>query len=228
MLTSRITEQDYKMSGHMFYRWIIGGVYAGLVVVLSACGVDSEDPPPVDGSTTIDSIIMYGDASSDPNPDDPVISLEIPMDNDDVADDVFFAEWNVSSTDPYQVKMYISSDTILDDTVDQLFFERECGTDSAYTCDSYGSVDCGFRYNPEYEFVDDPLNPGELIRTVPVDNHHYYLRCLNVSTEITDRVQADGFPNMPVDEYIIYRACNHDGNNCVNSVFQLIAIDSIP
>jgi hypothetical protein len=215
-----------QVVGRWFYILCIGVLFQGL----SACGVDTEPTAPQTTTTTINDVAMFGEQGVDTNPDDTIVHVEIPMDKNQTISALFNVTWDVTSSDPYEVTTYISDDTNLDDSVDQLFFSAQCGTDGTHPCDSLGDKLCGFNYQPDYLFDSDgnlvtqpdPNDPTAQIPVVDVD--HYYLNCLGQFIEITDRVSATGSFN----QYIIFQACNGVGDSCETSSFQFDIVDSIP
>ncbi|MGD8568661.1 MAG: hypothetical protein PVJ39_11270 [Gammaproteobacteria bacterium] len=202
---------------------------------LSACGVDTQKTAPQNTTTTINDVAMFGDAAVDTNPDDTIVHVEIPMDKNARVDALFNVTWDVTSSDPYEVTTYISDDSSLDETVDQLFFTTKCGTDGTHPCTSLADKLCGFNYQPEYQLDSDgnvvtQPDPNDANIQIPVvEADHYYVNCLNQFIEITDRVSTSGFPNTPFNnQYIIFQACNGAGDSCKTSSFQFDIVDSIP
>lgn len=192
-----------------------------LISGLSACGVDTEPTAPETTTTTVNDVAMFGEEGVDTNPDDTIVHVEIPMDQNQTVSALYNVTWDVTSSDPYAVTTYISDDSSLDETADQLFFTTKCGSDNTlYPCDSLGDRLCGFSYQPEYS--DPTANPP----VVSVD--HYYMTCFGQTVEITDRVTATGFPATPFNQNIIFQACNGAGDSCDTRSFQFDIVDSIP
>ena len=57
----------------------------------------------------------------------------------------FTMDWEVTSSNPYRVEVFISADNTLDKTSDIEIYNRNCGNDPlVYTCNNIGNYVCAF------------------------------------------------------------------------------------
>jgi hypothetical protein len=220
------------MKIHRYNNLIILSV---LLASLSACDISPPDDTPQITTTTINGFDVIGRVTGD-------ATIEMPMRLDNGWSDTGFdLDWDVVSSDPFSVEVYISTDNVLDDT-DGLFLETQCGSNKAlYACTQQIGIPCGFAYQPVYEMVqavdendnkifdengDPVMEPavdeatGNFI--VAVDGDRYYLRCADGpptvrELEITDRVPLPhGYPLVPFSSYFIFKACAYEEQSCPN------------
>ena len=152
--------------------------------------------------------------------------------------------WDVISSDPYTIEVYISSNSVLD-PIDTLFLRMQCGSDGfQYICEQAGEIACAIAYEPDYQLVqdvDDEGNPlfypnGDPIMVPEKDSagnfivlkDRYFLRCADGPAtvrfaEITDRVT--GFP---FSSYFIFTACATDELLCPEVPMEILFYDSQP
>jgi len=220
-----------------------------LTVCLSACGVSTSTTPQEDIFTTLDEYILAGNEL----PIGQIEQLSVPMQLNYLASSLFDISWDATSTDPYHVTIFISSDpsTVLDDTnptdPDQVFLQMDCGSDTTqYSCNALGDLKCSFRYEPDYIYKTDPFTgeyvldaDGNRVHLTNIDGsyqitaHHYYLGCGNGpgtvrQAEITTRVLIAGFPATAIDNYIVMEVCDNVRNNCSSAIKQMHIYDSLP
>ena len=212
------------MKIHRYNNLIILSV---LLASLSACDISTSDDGPQITTTTINSFDVIGRTTGD-------ATIDMPMRPDNGWSDTGFdLDWDVLSSNPFTVEVYISTDDVLDDT-DGLFLETQCGSNSSlYACDQQIGIACGFSYEPEYEMVEEVNENGETVEVpavddatgsfiVKLDGYHYYLRCADGpptvrELEITDRVSLPhGYPLVPFSSYFIFKACAYEEQSCPN------------
>lgn len=163
------------------------GAFVG-IMVLTACGggpnggnaLSSKPSNP----TTINSYIITGTS--------PTTSAVQPI-NAGVNGGDFNVSWNVSSTDPYHVDLYVSYDATLSKTDDIKFFGQNCGSSSSiYNCDQNASFPCTFTG----------------------DNK---LSCGTVSAANPQKDLGSFLINIPQSAYVIMEACNGLFTDCTTS-----------
>jgi hypothetical protein len=110
--------------------------------------------------------------------------------NSGVNNGAFNVSWNVSSSDPYHVELYLSNDSALSSSTDVKFFSQNCGGISAiYNCNTNGSFSCKF-------------------------NSQNKISCDTI-TFINKEKDISAFLNqIPKRAYLIIKACNGLFNNC--------------
>ena len=111
-------------------------------LVLTACGGGGggDSTPSPAALTTINSFTMTG--TSAPTAGDP-----IPI-NANVNAGAFSVDWDVSSSNPYHVKLYISEDAVFDKDTDTRLMSKNCGTNvvgNTYECNKVASFSCVFK-----------------------------------------------------------------------------------
>ncbi len=110
-----------------------------IVSLMSGCGggtssPDINVPNPATSTTTINSFSATGTSA----PASGIVPINANINNGE-----FTLEWNIASSDPYHVDIYISSDDALGGDVK--FFSQNCGSLSTlYNCSSTASFDCRF------------------------------------------------------------------------------------
>jgi hypothetical protein len=169
-------------------------IFAVGVVILSGCGgsgggSDGNTASSVQASvdTTITQIGIVGSEQA---------GEEVSI-NPGINSGEFTVSWDIQSSDPYHVKVYVSEDVALSDE-DILFFSQNCGSSSQlYQCNSHGEFSCQF--DTENNISCDEVNaanPGRnldiLLDTLP-KQAHIIIRacnglldsCADTSVEIT-------------------------------------------
>lgn len=112
-----------------------------LVTGLAACGGGSDTNPKnplssVNLNTKINSFTVIGTSST--------VAGTVPI-NPGVSGGFFSVGWDISSTDPYHIDLYVSHDNALSKTSDTKFFSQNCGsTSSIYNCSQTGNFSCQF------------------------------------------------------------------------------------
>jgi hypothetical protein len=110
----------------------------GISVLLFGCGGSSDITNPTSSiqNTSISEYTVTGSSATK--------NGVIPI-NSGVNNGAFKVTWNVSSSDPYHIELYLSNDSALSKSTDVNFFGQNCGGISAiYNCSSNGSFDCKF------------------------------------------------------------------------------------
>lgn len=213
-----------------------------LLLVLGGCQKSSPDSGPPITTTTVNAFEVIGNTADQ----DARIVLPL-LPNNATVSSSFELLWDVLSSDPYTMEVYISSNSVLDPT-DTLFLRMQCGSDPfQFICDLTGEIFCGFAYEPVYQMEQARDNDGNLLYydngdpiMVPAKDpatgyfivleDHYYLRCANGPAsvrfaEITDRVQLNGFP---FSSYFIFTACATDELLCPEVPVEVQFYDSVP
>mgnify|MGYP006412646997 FL=1 len=105
--------------------------------LLSACGGSSDIPEvntPVNPNTTINTVSVVGTSVT--------VNNIIPI-NSGINGGAFSIAWDVDSSDPYHVDLYLSEDNTLGDDVK--FFSQNCGSSTLiYNCGTLAQFDCRF------------------------------------------------------------------------------------
>ncbi|WP_455208609.1 hypothetical protein [Kaarinaea lacus] len=213
----------------------------GLVTVLSACELSTPEKPIV--TTSI--VNSFGVVGNTVDQDERIVLPLLPS-NAEVSGN-FDLLWDVISSDPYTIEVYISSNSILDPT-DTQFLQTQCGINSSrYVCEQIGDIPCAIAYEPLYQMVQDVDENGDPIfdeNNEPVMvrakddvtgyfivlEDHYYLRCADGPAtvriaEITDRIELNGFPFI---NYFIFKACATDELICPEVSIAVQFLDSQP
>ena len=206
-----------------------------LLALLSACDISSPDDGPQVTTSTINAFDVTGNVIADE-------TIELTMNpNNSRSDAEFQLDWDVQSSDPYTVEVYLSTDDVLDVDTDGLFLQTQCGSDrNQFTCEHTTGIACGFSYEPVYETVPlvddngDPVfdengDPVEVPDTdvdgnfiVALDGDRYYLTCADGPPtvrrlEITDWVpQPHGYPpaSFTFSNSFIFKACAFEEQSC--------------
>jgi len=110
-----------------------------LASFLTACGVGTSTDPgnsPLTDTTTINSFTVTGSG--------PAVAGKIPL-NPAINNGAFTVDWNIDSSDPYHVDLYMSSDNQLNRLSDDQLLTRNCGSTSlVYNCSKTAHIDCSF------------------------------------------------------------------------------------
>ena len=214
----------------------------GLVMVLGGCELDSPEDTPYLGPTIVNSFNVFGNTVE---MDERIVLPLFP--NNAIVTGDFDLQWDVTSSDPYTIEVYISSNSVLD-PIDTLFLQMQCGSNGfQFTCDQLGDIACVIAYEPDYEMTELLDENGEIVVDVNGDpimvavqdettgyyivlEDHYYLRCANGPAtvriaEITDRVELNGFPFI---NYFIFKACATDELLCPEPSIPVQFLNSQP
>ncbi|KPJ91681.1 MAG: hypothetical protein AMJ55_11245 [Gammaproteobacteria bacterium SG8_15] len=201
------------------------------LVVLAGCELDSPDDTPYLGPSIVNSFNVFGNTV---DMDERIVLPLLP--NNAIVTGDFDLQWDVTSSDPYMIEVYISSNSVLD-PIDTLFLQMQCGSNGfQFTCDQLGDIPCVIAYEPDYEMTELRDENNEIVVDVNGDpimvaakdpatgyfivlDDRYYLRCANGPAtvriaEITDRVELNGFPFI---NYLIFKACATDELLCYSS-----------
>lgn len=216
--------------------------FCGLLALLNGCDISTSDSSDDITVSIINAFSVAGNVVDDA---DERIVLPLRDDNAQVSG-LFDLNWDVVSSDPYSVEIYMSSNSVLDEATDGLFFQSQCGSEVDFTCEHSVSMPCGIHYDPEYEMVPlldennliivDENGDPVLIRNTNADGsfivevEHYYLRCPGgVATEwlleITDQILISGFPS---SHYFILKVCATNEQSCPELPFLVQLLDSQP
>jgi hypothetical protein len=212
------------------------------LVVLAGCELDSPDDTPYLGPSIVNSFNVFGNTV---DMDERIVLPLLP--NNGIVTGDFDLQWDVTSSDPYTIEVYISSNSVLD-PIDTLFLQMQCGSNGfQFTCDQLGDIPCVIAYEPDYEMtplldengeevVDVNGDPIMVAAKDPVTGYfivlddRYYLRCANGPAtvriaEITDRVELNGLPFI---NYFIFKACATDELLCPEASIPVQFLNSQP
>jgi len=206
-----------------------------IVVLLNGCGVPTDEGVPADSPTYINAF-----------------SIEQPVDlpvqfNNETASTLFKINWNVESSDPFSVLMFISSNaSVTFGADDAIFFSRYCGSDpTEYACRAVWQQECAVSYEPDYSYLRDSsgniiLVDGHAVRLTNPDGSyiavdHYVIRCSNDTdpqvvseVDITQRLNLVGFPATALNNYIVFGVCNELGDKCSSTLAAFQIYDADP
>ena len=156
-------------------------------VLLSACGGGGGDVLNNSGNsaTTISAFEITGSATGTPVP----IDANINSGN-------FHVHWEVNSSDPYHVDLYVSADDVLDTNTDIRFFEQNCGSGPLMNCTSIADFDCAFT----------------------TQNH---LSCGTLSAANKGKDLTTFLTGLPMQAGIIMKACNGLVTSCKTQVVKV-------
>ena len=231
------------MKRNYLIHWVGKFLVSCLVALgLIGCGVSTDESAPNDALTNIFDFSLTGNMTA--------VGLtqriDLPVQfNNERASSLFHMSWDVESSDPYSIKAFISSNaSISQGSDDQVFLDTQCGSDSAYICDSLGDQECALAYEPDYTYLVDLLGnrildaEGSPIRLTNPDGSyiavdHYVIRCnhgpaTTDEAEITIRLQTGGFPATSLTNYIVFRACNGANSSCSAVLTTLEILDADP
>lgn len=147
----------------------------GLSSILTACAVE-------DTGTKIKSFSITGSANES--------SGIVPI-NSSINSGEFSVSWQASSSDPYSVGLFISSDQSLSKSTDVKFFGQNCGGLSIYSCNNTGNFSCNF--TTENRLSCDLASPNQ---------------GTNISSFINE---------IPMDAFIVIEVCNGLRDDCKES-----------
>ncbi|WP_455366606.1 hypothetical protein [Kaarinaea lacus] len=217
-------------------------ILSALVMVLGGCALDDPEPGPPVTNTTINSFEVFGNTV---DMDERIVLPLLP--NNGIVSGDFDLAWDVLSSDPYTIEVYISANSVLD-PIDTLFLQMQCGSDNfQFICEQIGDIPCAIAYEPDYEMTplldengDEVLDVnGDPIMVAAKDpvtgffivlDDRYYLRCANGPAtvrlaEITDIVELNSFPFI---NYFIFKACAEDELVCPERSIAVQFLDSQP
>ena len=160
---------------HVTFILIVSGL-------LSACGSDSDRPEattPVNLNTTINTVSIVGTSAA--------INNIIPI-NSGMNGGAFSIAWDVDSSDPYHVDLYLSEDNALGDDV--TFFSQNCGsTTLIYHCSAIATFECRFTSSNK-------------------------ISCGTISAFNTEKDLTSFLDTLPKQAFLIIEACNALMDNC--------------
>lgn len=193
---------NFLASFKYFFRYLNGCI---LILVLQSCGVSTDSGTPDDLPTFVNAFTVTSNNIS---------STPVPIDFAAANSVLFNFSWEVSSSDPYFVTVYMSDDTT-PDLFDDVILDTTCGSLDDYICEVSYEQECGISYEPDL-LLD-----------------HYYVRCNHgpatvSSADIVDRLQTAGFPAASLLNYLLLSVCNEAGDSCVTVFRQIQIMDSVP
>jgi len=100
----------------------------------------------------------------------------------------FSVNWDVDSSDPYHIELFVSSDSVLSAS-DTSFFHQNCGSLPTFNCGNTGNFECTFSN-------ENKISCGEV---TPI----------NQEKDLTSMLGA-----LPADIHIILKACNGLFDDC--------------
>ncbi len=150
---------------------------------ISACGGGSSTPNidvpnPATSTTTINSFSLTGTSA----PINGVVPINASINNGE-----FAIDWDIASSDPYIVEIYMSSDTALGNG-DVKIFGQNCGSLSTlYNCGSTASFNCRFGSSNNISCgVISSINPEKdlttFLDTIPKSANLLLLGCNSLLT----------------------------------------------
>jgi len=216
---------------------------SGLLVALNACDVATTDEGNGVTASSINTFAVEGNVDADER-----IVLPLRDDNAEVSAS-YDLVWDVVSSDPYTVEVFISINSVLDDT-DEMFLQTECGTRVDVTCEHSVQLPCAIAFEPDYsmenligddnKFVLDENGDPVMVRETNLDGsfvvekERYFLRCPDgVATvrllEITDRMPTPPvYPFDPFNSYFIIKVCASEEQSCPEFPFLVQFLSSQP
>jgi hypothetical protein len=149
---------------------------------LAACGGGGGGTTPPATMTTINSFDVTGSGVSAGGGQilDPAINSG-----------QFTVDWDISSSDPYHVDLYVSLDNVLDSS-DEQFFSRNCGTGPLLTCTDLGSFTCHY-------------------------TNTNMISCGTISATNPEKSLSTLILSLPMSAHIIAEACDNTFTNCVET-----------
>jgi hypothetical protein len=150
---------------------------------LSGCGGggDSASPSPAAATTNINQFSLAGNVTAS--------SISVSK-----SAGQFAMTWDVSSSDPFHIDVYLSSDAVVS-TDDKSFIGGNCGALSLYNCKAQQTVQC---------------NVTKVGTTSPAS---YTLGCQGLGT--SSQVVTLPSITLPFSANILFKACNALQNSCV-------------
>jgi len=160
---------------HVTFILIVSGL-------LNACGSGSDIPEvntPVNPNTTINTVSIVGTSAA--------INNIIPI-NSGMNGGAFSIFWDVDSSDPYHVDLYLSEDNTFGDDV--TFFSQNCGSSTLiYNCSATASFECRFTSSNK-------------------------ISCGTISAINTEKDITLFLDTLPKQAFLIIEACNALMDNC--------------
>lgn len=110
----------------------------------------------------------------------------------------FNIHWDIDSSDPYHIELYLSEDSQLSKSSDVNFFGQNCSSASSiFNCSSVGDFDC--RFTSENK-----------------------ISCGTISAANNEKTVTSFMTTLPKDAYIIIEACNGLFDSCAVSASQVV------
>ncbi len=156
-----------------------------LSILLAACVEDTED----NANTTINKFSATSSADSR----DTSIVIDPAIEGG-----AFNLQWDIDSSDPYHIELYLSDDSQLSKASDINFFGQNCGSPSTvYNCNSVGDFDC--RFTSENK-----------------------ISCATVNSVNKEKNVTDFMTTLPKDAFIVIEACNGLFDSCKESAIEVV------
>ncbi len=156
-----------------------------LSILLAACGEDTED----NANTTINEFSATNSADSRAAS----IIVDPAIEGGD-----FSLQWDIDSSNPYHIELYLSEDSQLSKSSDINFFGQNCGSlSTVYNCNSVGNFDC--RFTSENK-----------------------ISCGTINSANKEKNVSDFMTTLPKDAFIIIEACNGLFDSCEESAISVV------
>ncbi len=159
-------------------------LFFGVLFLLFGCSETSNTTNPTTSNSQNTSINMYSVTGTS------TTTSDVKPINSGVNNGAFNVSWNVSSTDPYHIELYLSNNSTLSSSAGVKFFSQNCGGISAiYNCNTNGSFSCRFTSQ-------NKISCGTI-------------------TFVNKEKDVSAFLNqIPKSAYLIIKACNGLFNSC--------------
>lgn len=154
-----------------------------LVTALSACGGGGGGDDSRPAATTHTNTVIHSFSVTGSDTDGDVTAI-----NAGINEGAFSFRWNLSSDSLYHVDLYLSADTVANNSGDRKIFSRNCNVELS-DCQSF-SAEYPCNFTTENNMVCG--KPGNITNT-------------NVSSFVT---------TLPVDGYLVLKACNGLFDSC--------------
>ncbi len=165
----------------MFKLQIIISIFVS--IFLFACGGSNNSSKPIKPTST----------PSSPNPKAATtiksFTLKESNINANIKSGSFSFSWQVQSSDPYEVDIYVSKDSFLTEKTDIRIFGQRCGSTGSYRCDEKADFKCQFK----------------------TDNK---ITCAFSDTGADQTDISSLLSSLPQTAFIIMEACNISYTNC--------------
>ncbi len=156
-----------------------------LSILLAACGEDTED----NANTTINEFFAINSAGSRAAS----VVIDPAIDDGD-----FSLRWDIDSSDPYHIELYLSEDSQLSKGSDINFFGQNCGSPSTvFNCNSVGNFDC--RFTSENK-----------------------ISCGTINSANNEKNVTDFMTTLPKEAFIVIEACNGLFDSCKESAIPVV------